>query len=174
MITIEQLKRFVGRTNPYAIQFKNGAYIPVHKQITEELLQDHLDGKKTMGTYVIKENGMVNYGAIDIDCDPKFVEKIKPFAEMVYSFFKDFERVLEKSGRRGYHVWVFFKQEEKPKFVLELIKSRLLSHCVTNVEIFPKQTKTSHLKKGLGNLIKLPFGLHQITGKRSELLKWDK
>ena len=164
--TEEKLSRFMGRTNPYAIQLKNGAYVPIHKNAGKEALSKHLKGEHTIGSYVIKEDGTVNYGVIDIDCQPeKFEEQkeaLQRLGELIYSFFPEFSRVLEFSGRRGYHVWVFFEKPERPKFVKELIKVRLKIANLRNIEVFPKQDSLDGKK--LGNLIKIPCGKHKKGG----------
>jgi len=129
----------------------------------------HLKGEKTYGTYVIREDGKVTFGVIDIDGDPNYLPALERLGNIVYDSFPKHSRVLEFSGRKGYHIWVFFKQPENPAFVKELIKTRLKRIGLKNIEIFPKQDRVTG--KGLGNLIKLPFGIHQVSGKWSKLIK---
>jgi len=166
-MNIKTLKKFIGRKNPYAIQILIGKnkcmYKPIHEEFTDKLLQEHLDGIKSLGTYVIKEDGMVNFGTIDIDIDeitPETLKEAKELGEQIYELFPDFKRCLEYSGRRGFHVWVFMENPEPPAFVRELIKTRLTMVGIKNVEVFPKQD--SLLGKKLGNLIKLPCGKHKL------------
>ena len=166
--TEEKLSKFVGRTNPYALQLKNGAYIPIKSNAGKEVLSKHLKGEHTIGSYVIREDGKATYGVIDIDGDPNDLEPLKQLGNSIYSLFPEFSRVLEFSGRRGYHVWVFFSKPEPPKFIRELIKTRLKLNNIRNIEVFPKQDTLTG--KGLGNLIKLPLGKHQL-GTWSTILK---
>jgi len=168
---VKELSRFVGRTNPYALQLSKGGYIPVRKEITEKELEKHLKGDKTYGSYVIKEDGTVNYGVIDIDGNPDELNTLKVLGEAIYALFPDFDRILEFSGRRGYHIWIFPDQPEPPAFIRELIKTRLKKEGISNIEVFPKQDSLDG--KQLGNLIKLPGGIHQ-QGGRSTILKEDK
>ena len=169
-MNVEQLKRFVGRTNPYALQLKKGGYIPIRKEITDEELEKHLKGESTYGSYVIKEDGTTNYGVIDIDGNPDELNTLKVLGETIYALFPDFNKVLEFSGRRGYHVWIFPKNPEPPAFIRELIKTRLKKANLMGHEVFPKQDSLSGIE--LGNLIKLPCGKHQ-QGSWSEILKED-
>ena len=67
--TEEKLAKCIGRMNPYAIQLKNGGYIPVYKDAGKEALLKHLRGEHTMGSYVIRKDNKVSYGVIDIDGD---------------------------------------------------------------------------------------------------------
>jgi len=168
--TKEYLKKFVGRVNPYALQLDSGAYIPIHKELTDIVLEQHLSGLKTLGTYVIREDMKVSYGVIDIDGEQDNLEPLKQLGHMIYSLFPEFKRVLEFSGRRGYHVWIFMDKLESPKFVKELLTTRLKLNNIRNIEVFPKQDNLSGKK--LGNLIKLPCGKHK-KGGWSKIIKED-
>jgi hypothetical protein len=163
------VNRFVGREDVYALQTDAGSYVPVKKPITEQDLKDHLDGKKTLGTYVLDKDNNVKFGCIDIDNEN--LAEAKLIGEFIYSLFSDFDRILEFSGRRGYHVWIFMKKKEPAKFVRDLIKTRLRREGIDDIEIFPKQTELSG--KGFGNLIKIPLGIHKGSGKRSEIMRED-
>lgn len=171
---MKELSNFIGRCNIYAKQLQDGSYIPIHKKITPLQLEKHLKGEETYGTYVIKENGFINYIVIDIDGEINDDMIVwKKVGEMIMELFYDFDRCLEFSGRRGYHVWVFLEQEEPPKFMRELVKTRLKMLGLRNIEIYPKQDSIDELKKQLGNLIKLPKGKHK-KGGWSQILKYKK
>ena len=169
-LTPVQLNKFVGRRNPFSIQSKVG-YTPVHRKITMADFIDHINGKFSYGTYVIREDGKVNYAAIDIDGETgEDMEVYERLGYTILDLFPDFERVLEFSGRRGYHVWIFPEQPEPPIFMRELVKSRLNKIGLYRIEVFPKQD-SADLGKGLGNLIKLPCGLHK-KGGWSKIIEW--
>ena len=171
-MTPDQLRRFLGRTKPFAIQTSNGGYVPVHREITQEDLIKHLRGEVTLGTYVIREDGLITFASIDID--GRVGEDMGPYEQLAYyvlELFPEFDRCVEWSGRRGYHVWIFLEQPEVPRFVRELILSRLKTNGVSpKIEVFPKQHVTTG--KGLGNLIKLPNGKHQ-QGGWAKVLRWE-
>lgn len=175
MITKEFLWKFVSRRDLYARQLDTGAYFVVKKPITDKVIQSHLDGKNTCGTYVIDENGHINWICLDIDCEIDKLPIYKVLAKHIYDMFPEFERCLEFSGRRGYHVWLFLKEPQKPKFYLHLVKSRLLQNHINpkEIEVFPKNGTVKHTTKKLGNLVKLPFGIHQKSGQRSTLIHYD-
>ena len=174
-MTPNDLWRFVGRRNPHAIQTSNGGYVPVRRPLKLRDLINHLNGEKTLGTYVIREDGLVNYACIDIDGDPKEFaanqDKYLKLGVEVFNLFPDFDRALEFSGRRGYHVWLFPEKPEPPAFMRELVKARFkLGKIPADIEIFPKQDRVDVTKKQLGNLIKLPCGKH-VKGGWSKILK---
>ena len=172
-IGVDKLWRFVGRKNTFAMQTKNGGYIPKRRMITDEDLTKHLAGEQTLGSYVVREDGKITFACVDIDTEPGAdLEPFKQLALVVYDLFPEFERVLEFSGRRGYHVWVFPNEPEEPKFLRELLKSRLKMFGMRNIEIYPKQDQVNELEKKLGNLLKLPCGKH-LKGGWSEILKWE-
>ena len=81
--------------------------------------------------------------------------------------------LIEFSGGKGYHFWYFFKIPTKPhqiRGILENIKQSIVGDISAfSIEVFPKQ---DHFKgKGFGNLVKLPLGVHRLTGKRSYFIR---
>ncbi len=81
--------------------------------------------------------------------------------------------LFENSGYKGRHYWVFLEEPETAD-VLHLFGRLLLASQAMqlppgmHLEFFPKQARVR--SKGLGNLIKLPLGIHRRTGYRSLLL----
>lgn len=172
-IGVDKLWRFIGRKNTFSKQTPNGGYIPIRRTITEADLEKHLAGGHTLGSYVVREDGKLNFACVDVDTEPGAdLEPYKKLALIIYDLVEDFERVLEFSGRRGYHIWVFPKEPEEPRFLRELLKSRLKKFGMRNIEIYPKQDKVNELEKKLGNLLKIPCGKH-LKGVWSEILKWE-
>ncbi len=173
--TISFLRKFVSRSDIYARQLDTGAYFVIRQPLTDDVLQAHLNGDYTCGTYVIDTDGNIKWVCIDVDCEIEELPAYKFLSEIIYDMFPEFERVLEFSGRRGYHIWLFLKTPDKPKFYLEIVRSRLLQNGINpkSIEVYPKQHNLKHTKQKLGNLLKLPFGIHQRSGKRSTLLRYD-
>ena len=77
--------------------------------------------------------------------------------------------MLEFSGRKGYHVWIFFEPTIQAEYAQKLVKARLNRIGSNRHEVFPKQTELNASRK-FGNLVKLPLALHRVSGKRSEIL----
>jgi hypothetical protein len=161
----EELMEFVGRKNIYAQQQENGGYHPVYEPLTPEVLQQHLNGEKTIGSYIIREDGLITCACIDIDGPVgKDLTPYEQLGNYVMELFPEFKRVLEHSGRRGYHVWLLLKSPEPPRFIRELIYTRLRIGGVKGIEVFPKQDSVDETKKKLGNLVKIPCGKHKKGG----------
>jgi hypothetical protein len=81
--------------------------------------------------------------------------------------------LFEDSGYKGRHLWVFLEQPETAE-VLHALGRLLLARLGAgladglHLEFFPKQGGVK--SQGLGNLIKLPLGVHRRTGRRAALL----
>lgn len=73
--------------------------------------------------------------------------------------------LLEDSGGRGYHLWIFLNNSLAGSDALRFY-AVLKSLIETPFEFFPKQGSLGPKRK-LGNLIKLPLGIHQKYGARS-------
>lgn len=170
---IEKDKLFdllVHRKNVFAKQLDNGMYIPVKEQFTKERLKEHVGGEKTYGLYVLDTDNTVKWACIDLDGDD--LENLKKDAEQIYDLYPEFTRMLEFSGRRGYHVWVIFKEPVPAIFAQQLVKSRLNRIKMLKYEVFPKQTELNENRK-YGNLVKIPLAIHRVSGKRSEIIRFD-
>jgi len=162
---IESLKSlFVGRTDTYAEQSPKGNYTRIENPLTEEDIEKHLEGKKTIGVYQLNQESKLKW--ICFDFDGENLEHQEQFAKNLYLKLKHTGKceslLMEFSGKKGYHVWVFCEETDatSAKIWAEEIAEGERQH-----EIFPKQ---GEIKKGqYGNLVKLPLGVHQVSGKRT-------
>lgn len=155
---------------------------PCHKRVCEHIqsvpltqqdIQEHLDGKQTLGIYQLTEDNTVLWGCIDVDIMKKaegddLEAKVKKQTLAVATVLRGLigpKFVVEFSGSKGYHIWVLFEEPTQARFVFSLLR-----HVVTKVkpiegisfEVFPKQTAL----RSFGNQVKLPLGIHKKTGKR--------
>lgn len=183
------LSLFSGRNGVFARQWvdrnagKQG-YVPVRRGFTRQDAEDHLGGRKTYGIYLLKEDNTVSVGAIDADLKGDFrktpltadirrqvqrekiymVSRIKELAENAAA-----NTLVEFSGGKGFHFWFFFKPpapaDSVRGFLTGLVDAVVGDLSVFSLEVFPKQDRLTG--KGLGNLIKLPLGVHRLTGKTS-------
>lgn len=147
--------RFVTRTDCYAIQtLRDGSWIyqPVRRELSDTVLAEHLAGTHTIGVYPSAQS-TTKWLVIDIDSPDMHA------LHQVLGRAAAFPFLLENSGRKGFHVWLFFAQPVPNKDARRLGRSLTTEH-----EVFPKQDQTTD--KHPGNLIKLPLGVHQATGRR--------
>jgi len=183
---------FRGRDDVFARQWvdkekQQSGYSPVRRRLTAADIRDHLAGVKTYGIYLMNPDNSVWTGVIDIDLKKSFRRKgalkgltgavkreVRFILENIRSLASQagIESIAEFSGGKGYHIWVPMKEPVPASFMRNALSvfSKNLSGKLEffDLEIFPKQDKLTG--KGLGNLVKLPLGIHRLTGKRSFLV----
>ena len=182
---------FAGREDIYGREECSGrkkrCVEQMDEPLTEETLQAHLRGSTTISTYVQRTNQTVKYMVIDVDISKKnllqdgtegALAKCLPLAAQTAA---EIQRILKRlglrgyleySGFRGYHIWVFFTEWIPTRYVnmlTETIEAQLEETPTdVTVEFFPNR---SRLRNGFpGQCIKLPYGIHIRTGRRSMLL----
>lgn len=183
---------FQGREDAFARQWYEkekdaSGYIPVRRPMQPEDVKDHLRGKRTYGIYLLRRDSTARVGVIDIDLVQKYRSGqlsreensgvksegkylLKRLAEL--SAEASLPCIIEFSGGKGYHFWYPFENPVPAGVVrsaLELLAAKVRRdvECF-GLEVFPKQDQLSG--KGLGNLVKLPLGIHRGTGKASYFL----
>jgi len=172
-LTPEQiLKLFFHRKDVFSTQQSKGMYFPTRRPITLEDIQEHLDGKKTIGAYCLGLDNTVKWACIDIDGAPEILDHLKKESLIIYELFKDLPRMLEFSGRKGFHIWIFFKRKVTADYAQRLLKARLNRIGLNHHEVFPKQTELNEHRK-YGNLVKVPLAIHRVSGKKSQILKME-
>jgi len=186
------MELFQGREDCFARQWVDrskeaSGYVPVRRPFTSADLEDHLSGKKTYGIYLLRSDETVSVGVLDIDLRKRYrsdgkagVAKAALRSEIAFVFkqIRDaaaragLSFLVEFSGGKGYHVW-FPAGKPVPAATMRRALSALVKDIAARVEffdieVFPKQDSLSG--KGLGNLVKLPLGVHRGSGKRSYFL----
>lgn len=161
----------------------------VPEPLTRDVLKKHLDGQETVGTYLVRNNDTVHYIVIDLDISRKVLLEIKDgsFKEYLHHALEaaltlvhmlhdmGIKGYIEFSGYRGYHVWVFFTEWIPIRYAYSFLeifegKAGALPEGIT-MEMFPARNKK---KSGsAGQNMKLPFGLHIVSGERSCFLGED-
>jgi hypothetical protein len=179
---------FVNRTDCYCIQLKQG-YTRVEQSLTDAVLEKHLRGELTAGSYQLNQENLVKW--LCFDFDPEKLEDPKEATRKILSvcFEKKEEAdgisrprvwphsVLLEASRYpdpSFHVWLLFLLPISAKV------AQWLGYCILElanlnpkqVEIFPKQAELSR-DRPYGNFVKLPFGFHQVEHKWSRMLNFD-
>ncbi|MFC2143067.1 hypothetical protein ACFLQN_01565 [Candidatus Aenigmatarchaeota archaeon] len=154
---------FVIRNDCFPIQ-KDGLneYKVMKGFFSDEIIKSHLKGTLTVGSFQINPNtNTVKWICFDFDgdLDTEFKKTKKLYIHLKENGYNP---LLEFSGRRGYHVWLFIKPTDAAiarKFSHEVSKSIIIS------EIFPKQNKIG--VNQYGGQVKIPLGIHRASNKRS-------
>lgn len=177
------LELFVGREDAHAVHRLHEGKVrvlPCAGSLTETKLCDHLAGKTTCALYPLCNDGSVRLVVVDIDADQK-----APAADMARErageFALAFAQVadvhgltaaIEDSGGKGYHAWLFFAEaipaETARKLARLLVADTAAPRTDLRVEIFPRHSEWPG--PDLGDCIKVPFGVHMGTGRRTLLL----
>lgn len=152
----------------------------VNVPITDRVLNAHLTGARTIGVYQLDDADTVRWICFDIDKD-KLLEEDLP-AEVIHENAKEtarqvaracqqfgFTPLVEDSGNRGFHVWLFTEPTflaNKARAVGQLILGEVEVLPGLHIELFPKQVSA----KSLGNLVKLPLGIHRKSERRAQFV----
>lgn len=187
------LDLFSGREDCFARQWvdrsegKQG-YVPVRRPMEEQDVEEHLSGKKTYGIYLLRSDSNVQAAVIDADINAGFrnrrlsgEDRSLIMRERSYMFTRigDLAKeaglvpAVEFSGGKGFHFWFFFEtpvaagKARRP--LVQIARTLGKDLNAFHLEVFPKQDNLSG--KGFGNLVKLPLGVHRLTGKRSYFIE---
>ncbi|MFN3486647.1 MAG: TOTE conflict system archaeo-eukaryotic primase domain-containing protein, partial [Planctomycetota bacterium] len=188
------LSLFRGREDLWARQWcdERGrvGYSPVRDPLTPVVIRNHLLGNVTVGVYPIRVDDTVRFFAVDLDInraaleaartDPAAARKLREDLHVrglaILCDLKEFgfDPLFEDSGYKGRHYWVFLERPEPAEVIWRLGESLLALLSVRlaptmHLEFFPRQPSRSG-PAGVGNLIKLPLGVHRKTGRRSVFL----
>ena len=168
---------FIHRKDVFSTQQKSGAYFPTKRPITLNDIERHIKGEITIGSYCLDTDNTIKWACVDIDgdktLDPQVNKKLLyPEANIIYNTFHDYPRMLEFSGRKGYHIWIFFLPRVTADYAQRLVKARLNRVGLNRHEVFPKQTELNEGRL-YGNLVKLVGAVHKVSGLRSEIIKME-
>ncbi len=184
---------FSGREDCFARQWadkpegKQG-YVPVRRPMEPQDVEDHLGGRKTYGIYLLKSDNTLRAAVIDADLKkdrrgkrPTAEDRALVKREGQYLFTRvrevaqklGLKPLLEFSGGKGFHFWFLFDAPVEPGLARRALDGITRSVggdlSAFNLEVFPKQDQLAG--KGFGNLVKLPMGIHRLTGKRSRFIE---
>jgi len=177
---------FVNRADCYCLQNKDGSYTKVDAPLANDVLERHLKGEITVGSYQLAEDNTVKYLCFDFDPekldDPKatVVKLLNILLELkeeepgkIRPRMWPYAVMLEASRHDdpSFHIWIFFNPCV-PAQVARWLGFRCLELAGLNpkqIEVFPKQAELSK-DRPYGNFVKLPLGLHRKAGRRSRIL----
>ncbi len=146
---------FVHRWDSYAVQQRNGAYWRVAEPLMLEHLQAHLEGRWTLGTYLLDAQSTCSFAVFDDDSD----DGIDRLAVLAVELARIGVSTLHEASRRGSHLWIHFAVATPAS----LVRAWLLPYAhAYGVELYPKQESLT--VGGSGSLIRLPLGIHRRSG----------
>jgi hypothetical protein len=153
-------RMFVSRRDDYAIQQLSGRYLRANRPLTKTALRNQLDGVESLGTYVMDERGRCRFAVFDADMHNGLDVLRGVQGQLAFDGVPSY---LERS-RRGGHLWVLFQVP----VLASQVRGFLLPYCPAGVEFYPKQDEGN----GYGSLIRLPLGVHRLSGCRYPFVEW--
>ena len=186
--TLKILESFAGRDDIFSTEYSVGNQ---HRKtelqerpLTEQQVDEHLRGEITIGTYIQRPNSTVRFIVWDIDISKHFLLKygscgIEFDACLQHAYHKALEiqnlledkgmrGYIEFSGFRGYHVWLFLTEWIPVRFAnmfTDRMAEEIIQEDDITIECFPNKVR---LKQGrFGQILKLPYGIHVRSGRRS-------
>ncbi len=155
---VDFTSQFIQRKDIHAVQLQDGRYVSIHRPFTLEMMDRHLRGKLTLGAYLLDAQSQTRQVVLDADEDAQF-EQLRQLAQELET--QQVPSYLETS-RRGGHLRLFFPEPVSGQKARRLGQQLLAAHHL-QLEIFPKQEM---IGDGPGSLVRVPFGVHQVTGRR--------
>ncbi len=183
------IQTFVGREDVYckeSINYnKKRSFSPQMIPVTEKEIEKHLKGNVTLDTYIQRQNSTVRHIIYDIDISKRILlkyandtEEYKEYMRLaVVKANEVVERLrrfgigayVELSGNRGFHIWIFLTEWIPVRYAVmfnEIVLDGLYNdNDDITIECFPNKTRVKPGK--LGQVMKLPYGLHIKTEERS-------
>lgn len=153
---------FVGSLFDYALQTDDGRYYRTREPVTLDVLQAHVNGNITVGTYLLSQDDTCRFAVFDDDSAHGLLRLLS----LADALARVGIRSYVESSRRGGHLWVPFV-EPVPAWA---VRAWLLPFCPPGVEFYPKQATRG---TGVGALIRLPLGVHRLTGQRYPFVYWQ-
>jgi CHC2 zinc finger len=143
---------FVHRWDDYAVQQRDGSYWRLAEPLSLPQLSAHLEGRWTLGTYLLDEASCCSFAVFDADRQDGLGQLAVLSRELG---LQGIPTVLEVS-RRGGHLWVHLVEPTPAA----LVRAWLLPYALAlGVELYPKQDMLA--PGGSGSLIRLPLGVHR-------------
>lgn len=135
------------------------------KIFTDNTLEKHLNGTQTIGIFAGKH--VTKFICFDVDTkansrkDTDYLRNV-----LIYGFGIDDNYIhISDSGNKGYHVEMFFKDPINNEAIKELY-NRVLKHG----NFTPNQVELRPLYQ---TGVKLPLGIHKVTGRRCNFVNKD-
>lgn len=164
-------------------------YKPFHQKLTAKDLERHWSGAHTLAVPVFKPGGNLRFGLLDFDISKqtwdsldknavaelkeRLLDDVRGIQQL--AFKQGVESVIEDSGHKGWHLWFFLFDNLDGKlvknFLLELERIAGPPPEGTHRERFPASDKMR--PDQLNSRIKLPLGLHKVSGRKSKFMTPD-
>lgn len=153
-------RKFVQRWDMYPRQYDNERpYFTVDEPLNVAILMDHLRGRVTLGTYLLDPQSRGRFIVLDADTQMQW----QLLRQTSHALAEEAVPTYLERSRQGGHLWLFVDHWLPGRELRMFGRGLMQAHGLTELELYPKQDE---LQEGPGSLIRMPFGIHQVTGKR--------
>ena len=168
-------ENFVVNTSVAAIQQKGSKYFTVKSPITVSLIEEMLRGGYAIGTYQqLTNQNKLRWICFDFDCKNQNKENLcilkREYVDALIAQLEDLQisYLLEFSGRRGIHVWIFLDQVISKDLAFTIVTklresfyNKILADERFGLDCFPK-AGSGKINNKYGLQVKLPLSRHQL------------
>ena len=124
----------------------------VREPLSLDLVQQHLDGKKGIGSIPIDENNQCRFGVLDID---EYNLDLQGLAKKIKKLKLPLTLCRSKSG--GAHLYIFLSEPISATEIRDRLAEFASALGYGNCETFPKQEEVIVERGDVGNFINLPY-----------------
>ena len=124
----------------------------VKEPLTKELIEEHLQGKKGVGSIPITDQNKCKFGLLDIDKYPVDHAQIQSKCDSLNIPF-----VVCRSKSGGAHLFLFMKDWVRAVDIRDYLTEFSAVLGYSGCEVFPKQDQILAERGDVGNFINLPY-----------------
>ena len=143
---------FVHNREHYAVQQRDGSYWRVCEPLALDLVAAHLEGRVTLGTYLLDSESCCAFAVFDADSS----DGLGKLTLLQQQLAADGVPSLLEASRRGGHLWLHFSELAPASQVRTWLLPYALAY---GVELYPKQDALA--AGGAGSVIRVPLGVHR-------------
>jgi hypothetical protein len=164
----EYSERFMNRAYPYAVQQPDGTYRWRYEACTTQLLAAHLRGELTLAFSSTDTDGSCRWVCLDIDeATPDAFARVLALRTALAGVGL---LGLVEASRRGGHLWLVLESplpaaQARAAVFAALDGMHAHGTKIPHFELYPDTAAP----EVLGHAVRVPLGLHQLTGRRYPL-----
>ncbi len=158
------MARFLHRHDTYCLQQKDGRYTRKYVPLTRELVLEHLQGQQTLAVDSMNRHGLARWLCFDSDVPDGLAILDRIQTHLAYLGVL----TLREASRRGGHLWLM-GMDAVPASVLRQLAQLVLTILGIACEVYPDREFPDGVR-GVAHPVRLPLGIHQVTGKRYSFL----
>ena len=151
---------FRNRADTYCVQQPDGSYRRLYQVVDDDCLAAHLAGDQTLALDAVGADGLTRWGMLDSDTP----DGLGVLAEVWTVCTRWNLSPLLEASRRGGHLWLLWSTPQPAAAVRRVLHAALAAVGAT-MEAYPNVDRPLG-GKGIAQPVRLPLGVHQVTGQR--------